>query len=225
MKRNGLVLCGTAIIAIAVGSGCAGEDPNKRIAAMEEQNRGLKQQLDACRGQLHAANRNRGECDQALLAARRENDDLRNQLANAPSPEPAAPGWTSVPGGAMISIEGEVLFSPGKNVIRNEAAKTLDAISSAIQGQYADKDVLVFGHTDAQPIRKSGWDDNWQLSSERSLAVVRALQSRGVTPSRLVACGAGEYRPRTSNDAEAGRAKNRRVEIFAIDPHAQSGRP
>ena len=117
----------------------------------------------------------------------------------------------------MIAIEGEVLFSPGKVSLKESAKRTLDGVVSTIQGEYADKDVFVFGHTDDRPIKKSGWKDNWQLSTERALAVVRYLGDHGVTSTRLAACGAGEHRPRVGNTSQANRAKNRRVEIYAVD--------
>ena len=96
---------------------------------------------------------------------------------------------------------------------------------STIQGEYSDKDIFVFGHTDNQPIKKSGWHDNWQLSTQRALAVVRYLQTRGVDVSRLAAAGCGEYRPRAANDTASNRAQNRRVSIFVVDANLALGHP
>ncbi|HRX87797.1 MAG TPA: OmpA family protein, partial [Phycisphaerae bacterium] len=62
----------------------------------------------------------------------------------------------------------------------------------------------------------------YELSAERALAVVRWLKERGVSPSRLVACGVGEYRPRVPNTSRDNRAKNRRVEIFALDAEVKT---
>ena len=125
----------------------------------------------------------------------------------------------------MIAIEDRVLFAPGKITLRQEARRTLDAVVSTVQGEYADKDIFVFGHTDDRPIVKSGWTDNWQLSTERALAVARYLRQRAVATPRLVVAGCGEYRPRAANDSEADRAKNRRVQILAVDPELRLGRP
>jgi chemotaxis protein MotB len=124
----------------------------------------------------------------------------------------------------MIAIEENILFAPGKVTLRDEARKTLDAIVSTLEGEYGSKDIMVFGHTDDRPIKKSGWADNWQLSTERGLAVVRYLREHGVAAERLVAAGCGEYRPRVPNTTEPNRLSNRRVEIFAIDAQARTGR-
>ena len=225
MIRQVTLRTGAVLSLIIIAGGCANKKMEERICLLEDTNRNLTGQLNRAMGELDAMNRERVGLDRQMLAARQEADDLRNQLANMPVPEETAPGWTAVPGGAMIAIEGSVLFAPGKVVLRDQARRTLDGIVSTIQGEYGDKDILVFGHTDDQPIKKSGWHDNWQLSTERALSVVRYLTSRGVAPNRVAASGCGEYRPLVPNNSAGNRSKNRRVEIFAIDPQAQTGRP
>lgn len=214
---------------IAVLAGCllaAGCANNKdRLASLEAENRQLKDQLGSTQGEMGSANRARDELNRRLAELAAENERLRTQLANVPPPaEPTPSGWTAVPGGAMIAIEDDVLFAPGKITLRDEAKRTLDRIVSTLNGEYGDKDIFVFGHTDDQPIKKSGWQDNWELSAERALAVTRYLLGHGITPSRTVASGCGEYRPRVPNNSDANRKSNRRVEIFAIDPAISSGR-
>jgi len=200
-----------------VAPGCS-QKQNGRIVMLEDTNRALTNQLNAMRGELDQSYREREGLDGQLLAATREADDLRGQLANQPEPVPlAAPGWNAVPGGAMIAIESGVLFASGKVKMKSDAQRTLDGIVSTLQGEYDGQDIFVVGHTDDRPIKKSGWKDNWQLSTERSLAVVRYLAAHGISRSRLVACGAGEYRPIAGNDSRSHRATNRRVEIFAMD--------
>ena len=81
-------------------------------------------------GDLGAAKRDRTEWDRALAAARGEANDLRSRLANMPTPTETAPGWTAVPGGAMIAIEGSVLFAPGKAALLPAGRAALDAITS-----------------------------------------------------------------------------------------------
>ncbi len=211
-------LCFCAVIA----AGCA-TTPKADVAALEDRNRNLSAQLNKARADLDAERRARAEMDQRLASAIRDVDDLRGQLSARPV-EPAPAGWTAVPGGGMIAIEENILFQPGKVTLRDEARKTLDGIVSTLEGEYARKDIMVFGHTDDQPIKKSGWDDNWQLSTERALAVVRYLREHGVSPDRLVAAGVGENRPRVPNNTEANRLSNRRVEIFAIDAAPRTGR-
>jgi chemotaxis protein MotB len=222
MNRGLWTMCVT-VMGIAICSGCT-SDLKKRIVMLQDQNRSLsgrnaelERRLQASEGELDRANSALEDLRRRLALSGQEADDLRAMLAALPEPEQAAPGWTPVPGGAMIAIDGEVLFESGRTTLRPTARKTLDAIASVIQGEYADKDLLVFGHTDNEPIRKSGFDDNYQLSTERALSVLRYMKERGVAPSRMIAMGAGEWRPLVGNESPSGRAKNRRVEFYALD--------
>ncbi|MHC4066001.1 MAG: OmpA/MotB family protein [Planctomycetota bacterium] len=218
-----------AIIGVLVAVGGCGPDPKERIALLEEENQRLIDQVNQARGdgqQARAdADRAGGDrelCEQELVAVRADNDDLRNQLAQTPSGPAMPEGWTSIPGGAMIAIEGEVLFNSGKAVLRAEARRTLDGVARVVNSEYADRDVMVYGHTDETPIKKSGWKDNFELSAQRALAVVRYLQGRGVVPTRLIAGGCGEHRPRTPGASAAARSRNRRVEVYVLDPALQT---
>ena len=70
----------------------------------------------------------------------------------------------------------------------------------------------VEGHTDDVPV--SGvYTDNWDLSTERALSVVRFMVDRGVPSERLAATGYGEFQPFTSGKTNADRQKNRRIEL------------
>jgi flagellar motor protein MotB len=199
-------------------AGCVNQD-KARLDGLESANRNLQGQHNAMKGALDACHQALGERDRLLAAARSEADALRQQLAQTPPPvEPAPAGWTAVPGGGVIAISDDVIFSPGRITLKEKSLRALDSVVGVLQSEYLEKDVFVVGHTDDQPIKKSGWDDNWQLSSERALAVSRYLRDHGVSPGRLVACGSSEYRPRAANSSAATRQQNRRVEIFAVDP-------
>lgn len=202
------------LIALPLAAGC--NDTKGRIALLEESNQKLLNDLQRAQAELGRCRDANNSCGAELASARGELDNLRNQPAQVPE------GWTAVPGGAMIAIEGSVLFDSGKVKLRSGAQQTLEQIYDVLRSEYADKDVLVYGHTDDEPIKKSGWQDNYELSAERSLAVVRWLKERGIEPGRLVACGVGEYRPRVPNSSRENKAKNRRVEIFALDAEVRT---
>ncbi len=220
---NGRVTFRVAMLlgGLVFAGGCANP---KNMADLEAQNQNLRNQLNRAGSDLASAMKERDLINDRLKAALRDADALKAELAGRPVIEPTPPGWTAVPGGGMIAIEENILFAPGKAVLRDDARRTLDSIVSTLGGEYGDKDIMVFGHTDDRPIKKSGWQDNWQLSTERGLAVVRYLKEHGIAPERLVAAGCGEFRPRTPNTSEPNRLSNRRVEIFAIDAQPGTGR-
>ncbi|MCF7957258.1 MAG: OmpA family protein [Phycisphaerae bacterium] len=112
-------------------------------------------------------------------------------------------------GTITVTIGSNVLFSSGQVTLKSESKARLQQITSAIRRDYEGKEVWVVGHTDTDPIRKSKWKDNWELSTQRSLAVVRYLVENGISARNMVAAGRGQFHP-VSN---GGKAQNRRVEI------------
>jgi outer membrane protein OmpA-like peptidoglycan-associated protein len=86
---------------------------------------------------------------------------------------------------------------------------TLMKVSDILE-RYPNTVVHVVGHTDSV-----GSDSyNTQLSQQRAASVVKYFASRGIPADRLVTVGRGEAEPRATNDTEAGRQLNRRVEIY-----------
>ena len=220
MSRMGLRLSVLALVLVSV-SGCASRTKSDPLA---DENQRLRGELSSTNSALANAQRERDMLNSRIRGMQNDIDALRAELQGRPVIEEAPPGWTAVPGGGMIAIEENILFAPGKAILRDDARKTLDNIVSTLSGEYGGKDIMVFGHTDDRPIKKSGWADNFELSTERGLAVVRYLKEHGVAPDRLVAAGCGEHRPRVANTSEPNRLSNRRVEIFAIDAAPRSGR-
>ncbi len=108
-----------------------------------------------------------------------------------------------------LSLNSEVSFDFGKDEVKAAFYPTLDKLSDVIN-KYDRTVVHIVGHTD-----NVGSDTfNQQLSERRAQSVSDYMINRNVQVSRLLTQGRGEYEPRESNASEAGRALNRRVEIF-----------
>ncbi|MBW8016121.1 MAG: OmpA family protein [Planctomycetes bacterium] len=116
-------------------------------------------------------------------------------------------------GTITVILQNTVLFSSGKATLKKSTISELDHIRSVIQKLYSGMKIDVVGHTDSDPIKKSKWKDNWQLSAERALAVLRYLNSKGVSSKQIRAVAAGSSRPVASNKTVSGKSQNRRVEI------------
>ena len=94
-------------------------------------------------------------------------------------------------------------------MLREDSAKTLEEIAKLLKAQPQLK-LHVVGHTDNQGTQ----DHNLDLSRRRAASVVQELTTKSWRrPARLDSFGCGWYSPVASNDAEEGRAKNRRVEL------------
>ena len=112
--------------------------------------------------------------------------------------------------GINVTFESGVLFGYDRDDVTADARKKLSDLA-AILNKYPDTYVLVEGHTDA-----TGTDEyNMDLSRRRATSVATYLKTEDIKSSRIMTKWYGETQPKYSNDTEADRAKNRRVE-FAI---------
>jgi OmpA-OmpF porin, OOP family len=101
-----------------------------------------------------------------------------------------------------------IYFDTGKSIVKPESNPSLDEITKLLK-QNGNLTLYVIGHTDYV----GALDPNLKLSADRADAVVKALIVRGIAASRLKGAGVGPYCPVESNRTEAGKAKNRRVEL------------
>jgi len=116
----------------------------------------------------------------------------------------------------VINIDDKISFDSGQADLKKEILDSLKKIRE-ILAQYPEYDIVVEGHTDNIPIKTKKFKDNWQLSTERALAVLDyLLQDKNLNPMRFSAAGYGEYRPLVPNDTRENRALNRRVDIVVI---------
>ena len=105
----------------------------------------------------------------------------------------------------------EIHFNFGKAVITEDSYAELDQMVEFIK-KNPSMQIEVAGHTDSE-----GPDDfNLFLSQARAQAVARYISNKGIDPEHLIAKGYGETKPIESNATEAGKSKNRRVELVVI---------
>jgi chemotaxis protein MotB len=116
--------------------------------------------------------------------------------------------------GLVVSIQETLLFESGSADITARARDILEKISTVLA--VAPNQIKVEGHTDNLPINTAKFPSNWELSVIRATNVVHILQHDGIAPNRLSAAGYGEFRPISSNATDAGRGKNRRIDLIIL---------
>lgn len=165
-----------------------------------------------------------------------ENEDLRAKLAAAessmpigqepaayvpeqplvPFPELESQGITVTQRGmdTVISVPAEITFGSGKATLSKDGRSALASVATRLKNDFpADSTFFIEGHTDSDPIRKSSFASNRDLSIARAMAVLHYLVADARIPDRrFVVAGYGEYAPVAANSG-AEKAKNRRVEI------------
>lgn len=108
----------------------------------------------------------------------------------------------------MLNMPNSITFGFDSSVVRSEFNGTVNNMAN-ILNQYPQTKIDVIGYTDSK-----GTDAyNQNLSEERAQSVANKLRDYGVASNRLMVLGRGESMPVASNDTDAGRAQNRRVEI------------
>ena len=122
--------------------------------------------------------------------------------------------------GDRFVFQSEVLFQIGSANIGKKGEKELERLASILLEieKTIPKDInwilQIEGHTDSLPVKKGQeFKDNWELSSQRALSVLRFFVKQGLNPKRLSASAYGSFQPLIKETKSSDRAKNRRIEM------------
>lgn len=109
-----------------------------------------------------------------------------------------------------IGVNDSVTFDSGSAALKDSAHRVLQNVANALRKQYGGRRFYIEGHTDTDPIKKSKFDDNMDLSLRRAKAVADYLKANGVPDASVVVVGYGQFEPLNS---AKNKAQNRRVQI------------
>ena len=126
----------------------------------------------------------------------------------------------------VIRLPGDLLFPSGSDKLKDKAFEVLAAVAEVIRNdkQLSNRYFQIAGHTDNKPLKGGRFMDNWGLSLMRArqvlLYLIAPLDAKGggggLRPEYLSAAGYGETDPVATNDTDAGRQQNRRVEMVLM---------
>ena len=186
--------------------------------ALWTQNKELQEALSRQQQALEACETDRGRLINQVDQLQSRQHQQASVVNVAPPVAMVSTGFSGIEGieteqtaGAItVRVPGDVLFSPGRADLKTSARQTLEKIAKVINRDYPGNTIRVEGHTDTDPIRKSKWADNLELSLQRAATVHRHLQKLGVEAENLEAVGLGPWSPRQT------KSKSRRVEIVVL---------
>jgi chemotaxis protein MotB len=212
-----LILLATAGFALLPG--CTSWQ--KRYEALNVEHQNLNGLYENCRSLLGQSVSDKAELAERVSKGQQTIEQMQERIMKYGLSPGEASGFgkeyqvdlDAVAGTVTVTLPNTILFSSGKADLKKQASSDLGNIVSVLKTRYEGNIIDVLGHTDSEPIKKSKWKDNWELSAQRALAVVRYLESQGIEGDRLRSIGCGEKRPVASNATSSGKAKNRRVEI------------
>ena len=126
--------------------------------------------------------------------------------------------------GLVITLGEAAFFAPGEDRVQLSAFESLAKVASAL-GKLPNP-VRLEGHSDSNPIHSARFSSNWELSSARAVQVLKALQDQhGIDRFRLSAAGYADTAPVEPNDNEAGRTRNRRVDLVVLSRTGSANEP
>jgi chemotaxis protein MotB len=201
-----------ALIAVMMFSGCT--DWKKKHDALNVENQNTK-------GLLEREKSENAQLAEQLAKDQQTIQDMQKQIVEKKRSPADATGFgegydvafDANAGTITVTLPNAILFDPGQATLKGSIHTELDHIYSVLKAKYPSRHIEVAGHTDSDPIKKSKWKDNLELSSERAMAVARYLKEKGVAKDKIAATGYGEGKPIASNSTASGKQKNRRVEI------------
>jgi chemotaxis protein MotB len=199
------------VVCLPLISGCTDYKQKYDYLNVEHQNlKGRFENLQSERQELAARV---AQDQQTIDELQRQIEELRKTPAQATGFEGMDVAFDASAGTITVTLPNTILFDSGKATLKSTTSRELDQILAVLKQKYASKDVDVVGHTDTDPIRKSPWKDNLELSAQRALSVARYLTGHGIPDKQVRAAGCGAARPIASNATAEGKARNRRVEI------------
>lgn len=195
------------------------EDRDREIATLRTDKTELQERLDLLsyekedlRVKLENAQANLANASQ--VPASFDSDDESGGYVAFPELEEMGITTNTRAGETVISVPAEVSFASGKASLSQQGRSALTAVASRLKSEFpATARFHIEGHTDSDPISKSKFKSNRDLSIARAMAVLEFLVTQArVSDERFVVVGHGQYKPVAPNTSSE-KAKNRRVEI------------
>jgi chemotaxis protein MotB len=126
--------------------------------------------------------------------------------------------------GLVVSFSQAATFASGGDELTASAFESIRKVAGTLDK--IPNPIRLEGHTDSQPINNGRFRSNWELSAARSIAMLEALSSRyHIAKRRMSFGGYGDAAPIDTNETEAGRARNRRVDLVILNQTGLAAEP
>lgn len=186
------------------------DEREKQLRNMETTIKNQSSNLDDVKKNLTANERKIKELTDEIKARDAKMAELKNKVNDALKSFTSAELTIQQRNGKIyVSLSENLLFAKGSSVVGVKGKDALAKLATALAAN-PESEVTVEGHTDSDGTA----DNNWTLSTQRAMSVVRLLIAGKVDAKRLTASGRALYVPVAPNDTEVNKAKNRRTEII-----------
>jgi chemotaxis protein MotB len=189
------------------------DEKDAEIRQLHEERAALKSQVQSLKSSLDSA---RGD----IADASAKTSDKPVERASEPEPtkfpelDKLGIGYGTRAGNMVITIPSSISFASGQAVLSSEGQKALKQVAATLKKQYPNLRYSIEGYTDSDPISKSKFSSNRDLSVQRAMAVLTYMvEDCGIKDDQCIVAGYGQYDPVAPNTSSSEKAKNRRVEI------------
>lgn len=192
----------------------------KEINELKDNNESLTTDLASSKEQLEEeGTKHKEEIERLTLQAQKLEDALEKEIKKGGKSNAISNGTAQVSskgGKTIVSLASRVNFKSGSKELTAEGKRTLDKVINVLK-KHSSERIQVEGNTDNKPLpKKSKLKDNWHLSFERALTVVKYLNKGSLGKTQFAATGLADINPVKPNTSVANRAANRRVDIVVM---------
>ena len=169
-----------------------------------------------------------GDKTALIDASKKIMDNMQAQLDQfnktaPPGEERSITSFLTPYGEVGLRMKGDVLFASGDAKLKPGGETVLKKVAEMVRDK--PNNLAVCGFTDSDPIRRTKWGTNFNLSGARSLAVLDFLEKEGIKPNRMHFCGYGQYALISDPGGKENKAKSRRAEIILLNPTSPGSAP
>ncbi len=216
-----LMLVLAAVMCLATGCDPASQNDKDLLAhqqALRGENQTLRNDVQRYQQENAVLHSQLAAKDAEVRQLRLQLDAAQTDLSLLESDVELAGGWERTVAGDRVSLGSDILFAPGSADLSANGKAQLNRIVGDLKGTYAGMPIRVYGYTDSDPITRSAklWTDNLDLSANRAMAVTRFLREKGIANENIETIAMGQTHPVASNNTDAGKKQNRRVEIVVV---------
>lgn len=206
-KRLALALFALAPV---LSTGCASQqklkDYETEITALREERTRLRKENETYKNQIS---------NYEIMVAQGTGAQPASATESYPELDNMGVGTELRNGELVITVSSDVSFASGKAELTSKGKEALKAVAKALVEQYPAATYMINGHTDSDPIKKSKFESNRDLSLERAMSVLTYLVNDcAIEDGQCVVAGYGPHQPIAANDTSTNKSKNRRVEII-----------
>lgn len=201
----------------------SGDDAIKKLIEAQDANRALVTDLQVTIAQLEeklATKETALESSETIAVEDKPETAAIEDKLKITATENRSEATTTGGKSRILVVFGGGTFRSGYDVINDVAMSTIEKLVEEISGSPGGR-VIIEGHTDNIPTGKPS-RDNMELSLLRAKAIANILITHGISRDRITEIGYGDTRPISSNGTEAGRAKNRRVEVKLVSEEGRN---